>query len=370
NLQTGLLMKLGLFHLQDGDRLLMVIHHLVIDTISWHILLEDMEDLLRQYRKGETLRLPLKSDSFKRWTLELYNLADSSVFLEEQEYWRRLEMTPVPTLQKDFPEESNYVENTREISVRLSEDETQRLLTRVNRPFATEINDILITALAMGIKDSFALETEIIPIAMEGHGREEILENVDISRTVGWFTSMYPVLLDIFYKGDLSRQLREVKETLRRLPQKGIGYGMLKYITSAALKKEMKFKLQPTVAFNYLGQLDVEAGGKTFRIADESPGNPLGPKQKRPYELDISGQVTENQLTISLFYNTKQYKEKTAAALMENFREHLTRIIVFCSGLKEKILTPSDLTHSKLTIQQVDRLTAQYPLEDVYTLAP
>jgi aryl carrier-like protein len=206
HLEKGPLMKLGLFHLDDGDRLLIAVHHLVIDGVSWRILFEDIETLYRQYKRGEKWALPPKTDSFKLWSEKLSVYANSKSFLKEKTYWQKIGSVKAPTITKDFEVEENYQKDTRSISFTLGKEETQSLLTKVNQVFRTEINDILLTALGMGIKKTFGHERVLI--ALEGHGREEILEDMDISRTVGWFTSAYPVLMDISYADNPGRQLR------------------------------------------------------------------------------------------------------------------------------------------------------------------
>ncbi|UCH96765.1 MAG: AMP-binding protein, partial [Candidatus Aminicenantes bacterium] len=218
DLEKGPLMKLGLFHLNDGDRLLIAVHHLVIDGVSWRILFEDIETLYSQYKRGEKLVLPQKTDSFKLWSEKLSAYANSKIFLKEKNYWQKIESVeaPAPSIPKDFDVDDNFIKDTVSVSFTLREEETERLLTKVNETFGTEINDILLAALGMGINKTFGQARVLIEL--EGHGREQIPEDIDISRTVGWFTSLYPVLMDISHAGDTGRQIKEIKETLRRIP--------------------------------------------------------------------------------------------------------------------------------------------------------
>jgi len=279
DLKTGPLMKLGLFHLEDGDRLLIAIHHLVIDGVSWRILFEDIETLYRQYKQGKPLSLPLKTDSFKEWSLRLSQYAHSESFLKEKAHWKELESLHLPGLKKDLPGEENDVINTKTLSFSLSEAETGLFLTKVNEALGTDSNDILLTALGLSLKKTWGHQRYLA--ALEGHGREEIFNHMDISRTIGWFTTIFPVILDISYDHDLSRQIKEIKETLRHVPGKGIGYGMLKYLTSKTHKKDMEFKLKPQISFNYLGQFDADIKQiSSFEIARESPGRSYRPLRR------------------------------------------------------------------------------------------
>jgi amino acid adenylation domain-containing protein/non-ribosomal peptide synthase protein (TIGR01720 family)/FkbM family methyltransferase len=368
DLETGPLMKLGLFHLEDGDRLLIVIHHLVIDTVSWRILLEDIETLYQQYKNNQPLALPLKTDSYKHWSEKLARYAESSSFLEEKKFWAELELQSSPTFEKDFENENNYVKDTDTRWFSLDEAQTALLFSKVNEAFATEINDILLTALGLALKRVWGQNTLLI--ALEGHGREELFDDVDIKRTVGWFTSIYPVLLDFSWDGALSRQIKNTKETLRRIPGKGIGYGILKYLTSKQYVKDIDFLLKPQICFNYLGQFDTDVGNKSFMIAKESAGNPLSPETKRDYDFDISALKVNRQLRVSISYNKKHFKPGTIESLSDQYKKELDDIISYCCKQKERELTPSDLTYKKQTIDELERLSADYLLEDVYPLSP
>gem|GEM_PF-704386 len=371
NLETGPLMKLSLFHLDDGDRLLIVIHHLVVDAVSWRILFEDIRTLYLKYRNGEKLELPLKTDSFKIWAEKLVEYANSKSFLEEKAYWAELESHAIEPVKKDFEEESNDVKDTERVSFTLSITETELLLTKANEAFGTEANELLITALGMGIKKAFAIEK--ILIALEGHGREEILNDVNIKRTVGWFTSVYPVLLDCSseYSGeDVSRQIKYTKETLRRVPNRGFGYGVLKYLAAEEQRKEVNFKLNPQIGFNYLGQFDTDVEQMSFGIAKESPGNIVSLNEQREIEIDVSGMIANKRLVASIAFNNKQYKSETINILLDHYNIELRRIISYCANRKDRKFTPSDFTYKGLSIEMVDQLSVQYALKDIYLLSP
>jgi amino acid adenylation domain-containing protein/non-ribosomal peptide synthase protein (TIGR01720 family) len=368
NLEKGPLMNLGLFHLEDGDRLLITIHHFVIDTVSWRILFEDIETLYQQFKKGEPLVLPSKTDSFKIWSEGLSEYADSRTLLEEKSFWMELEASDVPLIKKDFLGGDNFQKDTEILTFSLGEEETERLLSQVNDPFGTEINDILLTALGLGIQNVFG--NQKLLIALEGHGREEVLKDVNIKRTVGWFTSVYPVLLNFSTHGDLARQIIEIKETLRRIPNKGIGYGILKYLTADENKKEIDFRLAPQVSFNYLGQFDADVEQMSFEVAKESSGLPVSPIEQREYELDVSGMVVKKRLVMSITYNKGQYRSETVNKLLNQFQAALSHIISFCSSRQKKELTPSDLTYKKLSIDELEQLKVLYNVEDICRLTP
>ncbi|MCP4155876.1 MAG: AMP-binding protein, partial [bacterium] len=371
NLETGPMMNLGLFHLDDGGRLIIAIHHLAVDGISWRILFEDIEVLFHQYTKGEPLTLPLKTDSYKVWTERLARYADSPGFLKEKEYWKTLETMTFPPLEIDYKDTVTSVADNHTQSILLSETETGLLLTGVNNAFGTEINDILLTALGLAVKDVMGHNRFLIQL--EGHGREEFLEDVDINRTVGWFTSMYPVVLDFSLTGsseNLSRFIKEVKESLHRVPGKGIGYGILKYLTSAEQKKDIDFKQKAQIVFNYLGQFDSDLQQLSFSIAKESSGMKQNQDQAREFELEVSALIAAKQLEISITFSKKQYKSETISQLLNSYKTSLNKIIAYCSTRETRELTPSDLSYHKLSIESVEDLSLKYPLENLYTLSP
>ncbi|HLP61987.1 MAG TPA: amino acid adenylation domain-containing protein, partial [Candidatus Deferrimicrobium sp.] len=374
NLKTGPLMKIGLFHLDDGERLLIVIHHLVVDGISWRILFEDIDILYRQCKKREPMILPPRTDSFKTWAERLIQYAGTPLFLKEKTYWTTLESQIITSIPKDFAQENNSKKDEEKLSFNLGENETNLLLTRAHEAFGTEINDLLLTALGMAIKQMFGVEK--IAVALEGHGREEIFADVDIKRTVGWFTIVYPIILDFSHRfpgQDLGRQIKEIKEHLHHVPNKGIGYGIIKYLSVSGHKKDIHFTLKPQIIFNYLGQFDSNTREMSFRIAAESPGHMTSSFTPREFELDVESIIAEKRLFMTIFYSKKQYRKETIQNLMNHYRETLTHIITYCCSRERSELTPSDFSYSSLTIEQVELLEHKYSpylIEDIYTLSP
>jgi amino acid adenylation domain-containing protein len=228
DLSAGPLFKAALFHRPDGDYLLLVCHHLIIDGVSWRILFEDICQLYEQYQAGLSLQLPQKSDSFKYWQQQQLAFAGSAALQQERNYWSGLATVPVTPLRLDIPDGSNLVGDAGNAFFVLDKTATQQLTTQCYQAYRTEINDILLTCLGLSMQE--VLGQQQLLVNMEGHGREEIGGDVSVARTVGWFTTIYPVLIDMRYGQDAVRQLISVKETLHRIPNKGIGYGILRYL--------------------------------------------------------------------------------------------------------------------------------------------
>ncbi|MCP5108135.1 MAG: amino acid adenylation domain-containing protein, partial [bacterium] len=372
NLETGPPLKLGLFQLSDGDRLLVVVHHLVMDGISWRILFEDIDRLYRDYRDGKQPELPPKSDSFKQWAEELVKYAQTPGFLKEKEYWKPMESV---TTTRVVPIEAGTaaagsMKDVENLAVTLEPGQTQLLLSGVNHAFGTDINDILLTGLGLALHSLYGVRQ--FPVVMEGHGREDILKGVDITRTVGWFTSQYPVLLDFSHARDRGRQVKEVKETLRRVPHKGIGYGILKYLTGEEHKEGMGFSLKPQVAFNYLGQFDADLETTGFGMAAEPVGLTRSEKGTQEHELEVVVMITGGRLVLSVSFGKNRFKPSAIEELLEAYKNELGGLIDFCTAREERERTPSDFTSKGLTVTDLEIIQKAVtgPVEDIYRLTP
>ncbi|MFZ5987147.1 MAG: amino acid adenylation domain-containing protein, partial [Bacillota bacterium] len=202
DLSNGPLTKLGLFKTREGDYLLIAVHHLIIDGISWRIILEDFETIYRQIEQGREASLPAKTSSYKEWADKLDEYSRDISF-EEIQYWKGIEAAEYTPLPKDKVSDEKRLKDGISLSIELPREQTDKLLKEVNVAYNTEINDILLAALGGAIKEWAGHEKVLINL--EGHGREEIGEGVDITRTVGWFTSLYPIVIDVADSQDIAR---------------------------------------------------------------------------------------------------------------------------------------------------------------------
>jgi amino acid adenylation domain-containing protein/non-ribosomal peptide synthase protein (TIGR01720 family) len=355
NLEQGPLFKVALYKLKDGDRLFMVAHHLIMDGVSWRILFEDLQTLNKQYNEDQPLQLPLKTDSFKRWSEKLIEYSRSNEFFNEIEYWTKIELQDIPQISHHNTEMINGHLST--ISFVLSKKDTTDLVTKVNEVYNTNINDTLLTSLGLSIKQLFGLEKVLI--MLEGHGREEIIKDIDVTRTIGWFTSLYPVVLDFAIADNISRQIKEVKEYLRKVPSNGIGYGIWKYISGKSeLEKNKGFK--PQILFNYLGHIEAETSNQAFAIAKESTGRSKGTMALSPYDWEIEGHIINDSLKISLRYKENHFKSEILKAFMNCYEENLLEVIKHCLNQEKHEITPSDLTLNDLTFEEIEKLESLF----------
>lgn len=350
DLSGGPLVKPGLFKTKKGVYLLIPIHHLVVDTVSWRFLFEDFTSLYKQIEKGiekEKLEIPFKSTSYKEWAEKLCEYSNSEELLEELKYWQKIENTENTELFDYFKNKGRIMsknKDSRKISFTLPEKSTEKLLKQVNNAYNTEINDILLAALGLAVSDWVGVEK--VPLTLEGHGREEILPGVDITRTVGWFTSMYPVVLDIKNRDDIASIIKDTKEMLRNIPCKGFGYGILRYLTGEENKQNIKFRLNPGISFNYLGQFEGEKNSESFQVADISPGDSTSLNIERIYPIDILGRIFRGELGITMNYDGRSFEENDMRIFLDGYERRLLQIIDHCTAKQDTEFTLSDYSVS------------------------
>ncbi|MBE0339247.1 non-ribosomal peptide synthetase [Paenibacillus sp. 23TSA30-6] len=378
SLSEGPLMRLGLFRCPDGDHLLVVIHHLAVDGVSWRILFEDLATAYEQASKGEqVIQLPHKTDSFQTWAEQLYAYADSPVIERERAYWEELgqaELSPLPQDYRHNEHEKPLIGDSESVTAVWTSAETEQLLKQANRAFRTEVNDLLLTAVGMALQAWSGNERFLIHL--EGHGREAILPEVDITRTVGWFTSQYPILLDMPEEVALSQRIKHVKEGLRSIPQKGIGYGVLKYLADrqGQAASPAIFTADPEISFNYLGQFDQDMKGNDLQSSSFGGGMPLSPTMARTYTLDFSGMISGGQLGLTISYSRTSYRPETIERLAKLLESSLREILMHCVNKEHSELTPSDISYKGLSVEGLDSLLSEMgaagEVDNVYALTP
>ncbi|MCY8102057.1 lichenysin non-ribosomal peptide synthetase LicA [Bacillus haynesii] len=351
DLTEGPLLKAAIFKTDQGDHLLIVIHHLVVDGISWRILLEDFAAGYAQAEKGEPIILQEKTHSFAEYAARLKEYAGSKAFAKEIGYWQEIEQAETAALPKDDEAEDKRMRHTKTAEFSLSKEETEQLMTKVHEAYSTEMNDILLTALGLALKEWTGQEDFII--CLEGHGREDIIDGLNISRTVGWFTSQFPVLIQMGHSEDIGYQIKQIKEELRHIPNKGIGYGIYRYLTEEGKEAQ---PIKYDISFNYLGQFTEMTDSGLFTRSTLPSGDPLSPETEKPNALDIVGYIENGILTMSIAYHSLEYKESTVAAVAASFKTYLLQLIGHCLERDGGELTPSDLGDDELTLEELDKL--------------
>jgi amino acid adenylation domain-containing protein/non-ribosomal peptide synthase protein (TIGR01720 family) len=362
NLSEGPLMRMAYLDLgpRRTNRLLIVFHHLVMDGVSWRTFIEDFLRVYQRLSRDESVQLPAKTTSFRRWSQELWRYAQSSELRQELEFWLQMGAEETPALPLDYPGGANTYGSTDSITMSLSSGETQALLQQVPAAYGTQINDVLLTALVKACARWTG--SRKLLIEMEGHGREDILEGVDLSRTAGWFTTIFPVLLDLERVSGLEQELKAIQEQLRSIPNRGIGHGLLRYLCDDRRVREQLSALpQPEINFNYLGQfapgpatgnnskLDADPqdgwlyrflaqswrvfnrrAATGIRVANESVGPEHSPETSRSALLYAVGIVSGGELSVRWLYSREVHKRVTIERLAQSYMEELRSLIAHC----------------------------------------
>ncbi|MGE0127970.1 MAG: amino acid adenylation domain-containing protein [Blastocatellales bacterium] len=382
NLSQGPLLRVALFDLgpQQSSRLLILIHHLAVDGVAWRILLEDLMTAYQQLSRGEKAQLPPKTTSFRDWAQKLAAYAQTAKLKQEMDYWLAPARARLPRLPVDYPPvdyleapEANTEASARVVSVSLTAEETQALLQEVPNAYRTQINDVLLTALAQSF--SQWTESRTLLVDLEGHGREAIFDDVDLSRTVGWFTTIFPALLNL-EAAQPGEALKSVKEQLRAIPNRGIGNGLLRYLSGDEnIAAQLRQAPQAEVSFNYLGQFDqLLPEGAVFGPATESVGPVHSPRGSRRYPLEINAFISGARLQLEWTYSERIHRHETIEHLAQSYSTALRALIAHClstEAAQASGYTPSDFPLANLRQAKLDWLTgADREIEDIYPLAP
>ncbi|MEA5621859.1 non-ribosomal peptide synthetase [Nostoc sp. UHCC 0251] len=358
DLSHGLLVRLALFDLgsQQNNRLLIIIHHLAIDGVSWRILLSDLQTAIEKLQQHQVIRLPAKTTSFKQWSERLQEYANTKTLHSQLDFWCSELRKRVSSLPVDYVRGLNTVATSKTLSVFVDETETQALLQEVPAKYHTQINDVLLTALAKTFAEWTGEKTLLVNL--EGHGREDIFTDIDLSRTVGWFTTVFPVLLNL-ENGAIGDDLKAIKEQLRSISNRGFDYGVLRYLSNDTAKN-LAAMPQAEVCFNYLGQFDqVLQESSLFKLASESSGVTRSLLGSRRHLFDINGFVTGSCLQLNWTYSTAIYKEETVSSIAQNFVQALREIISHCQSPDAGGYTPSDFSKAKVSQKDLDFLLAK-----------
>ncbi|GAB0057976.1 Linear gramicidin synthase subunit D [Candidatus Magnetaquicoccaceae bacterium FCR-1] len=357
----GPLLRAALFQGADDQpgRLLFIIHHLAIDGISWRILLEDLQTLLDQAARREPFQLPAKTTSFKQWAERITAPAHLETLRAELPYWQSLAdrtFLPLPHDQGS-PDQPSLAGSVAHLRVSLDTVETNALLHELPGALNARINDLLLTALARALSLWSGQKSGAFLIDLEGHGREELFEDLDISRTVGWFTALYPVALeavsdDSWPAGALNR----IQERLAAVPKNGIGFGLLRHLLDTPSRQP------PTaqISFNYFGQYDGLLGASNrFTLAQEAIGPTSDPRAQRSHLLELNGFVGSGVLHWDWSYDPCHHHADSIQRLGELFLVAFREMIQY--GLEsESLRQPAeDAAATNLDGDDLDALLAE-----------
>ncbi|WP_213153634.1 non-ribosomal peptide synthetase [Pseudomonas carnis] len=353
---------------QGQQRLLIAIHHLVVDGVSWRVLLEDLQNVYRQLSEGQSVSLPAKTSALRDWAARLQAYAHSESLREELSLWQAQLAGPALALPVQRPQGARRNSDAETVSVRLDAERTRQLLQQAPSAYRTQVNDLLLTALARVLCRWSGQASALIQL--EGHGRETLFDDIDLTRSVGWFTSAYPLrLTPLAEHGD---SIKTIKEQLRGVPHKGLGYGVLRYLADDLCKQSMAALPSAQITFNYLGQFDQSFGTEAlFHPLEESAGLAHDPDAPLPNELSIDSQVYGGELVLRWTFSRERHDQQVIRDLAEAYLAELHSLIAHCLQDDAGGLTPSDFPLAHLTQVQLDALpVSASAIEDVYPLTP
>ncbi|MDU0376431.1 non-ribosomal peptide synthase/polyketide synthase [Pseudomonas aeruginosa] len=361
DLEQGPLLRALLVDMADGSqRLLLVIHHLAVDGVSWRILLEDLQRLYADLDAD----LGPRSSSYQAWSRHLHEQAGAR--LDELDYWQAQLHDAPHALPCENPHGALENRHERKLVLTLDAERTRQLLQEAPAAYRTQVNDLLLTALARATC-RWSGDASVL-VQLEGHGREDLGEAIDLSRTVGWFTSLFPLRLTP--AADLGESLKAIKEQLRGVPDKGVGYGLLRYLAGEEAAARLAALPQPRITFNYLGRFDRQFDGAALLVpATESAGAAQDPCAPLANWLSIEGQVYGGELSLHWSFSREMFAEATVQRLVDDYARELHALIEHCCQEGNVGATPSDFPLATLRQEQLDRLPLAR-IEDIYPLSP
>ncbi|WP_339075546.1 amino acid adenylation domain-containing protein [Teredinibacter turnerae] len=379
NIHTGPLFKAIHYRPDDGApdgyRLLLVAHHLIVDGVSWRILLDDAQQWLGQASRGQPLRPAAKTSAYQQWGEWLQDYVHSDAFQSQKAYWHqqisRLASADAQRLHAEQPRCQHG--DAGHITLDWSAEHTRALLSQAGRAYRTQVNELLLSGLLLGLS-RWSGCTQVL-IDLEGHGRESRDERIDLTQTVGWFTSVYPLALSLpdGDNDDLGRLIQQVKQQYRAVPDHGIGYGLLRYLADDPVLADGP---QAPVVFNYLGQFDqVVNDDGPFAGAPESRGDDVSPERAMSHALNFNGLVADGCLSFDLSYDPQQYSAETMAALADAVQHSVTALIQHCLDPESGAVSAADFP----LVAMDDAVVRDWPhqlncrprdVEDLYPATP
>ena len=333
NLSEGPIWRVVLFDLGANrlSRLLIIVHHLAIDGASWNILLEDFKTAYQQLSHGKAIQLPPKTTSVKYWAGRLVEYAQSPALLREMAYWaaeRRRQVAPLPV---DHPggRDRNTVASGGVVWLSFGVKETQALLRDVQKAYDVHISDVLLAVLVQTFAQWIRERSLLVDIV--SHSREGVFEEVNLSRTVGWFATQYPVLLDLGEANTLGDTVKSIKQQLRSIPNRGFGHGLLRYLhRDVEIVETLRALPEAEVCFNYVGRVVSES--PLFREAKEFIGPRFSPRSKRFSPLFLGAVIVNDRLQLQWIYSENIHKRTTIERLAQRFVGTLRSLIALCQS--------------------------------------
>ncbi len=372
DIHTGPLLRIVMMRCTQENqyRLFLVAHHLIVDAVSWRIILSDLELMSQQLEEGLALELGSKTVSLQQWGTSIKEFSQSEELLSEHEYWTNSLSKPIIPLPIDYQQQDcGSAMSNKSINFEINANLTRKLLQKSNKVYHTTINELLLSAVSIGIK-KWDPNQQAIRLIIEGHGRSDVMGDYDLSNTVGWFTNFYPLVLDCEDR-NIENIILKTKEQFRAVPNSGFGYGLLKYICpeSESIMRIKHLSEQPVhMAFNYLGQLDQVLSEKSaFSIAAEHAGSEMSDEIRRLYPLELNSMIINEQMRLSLGFSSELFDDKHVSELAEKIKQSLIDVINQCENASKGSYSPSDFPLANVSQSNINQWQEKYPvIQNIY----
>ncbi len=330
----------------ESCRLVIIAHHLVVDSISWSIILDEVHNLYHQLINNSNLTI--SNSSFGTWAQVINNEKSLFPFEEDLSFWmsQTANQSIIGTQNKMEPVLENEI---RSKTISIDVQNTELLLTSANDAFHTTPFDLMLLALQYALERSIGLES--ILIGIEKHGRKTVDQKVDLSQTIGWLTSYFPLALTLQKEKGMGDNLSNLKEHIRSIPNDGLSYGALRYLANKPLKQK------PELIFNYSGN---SSGHKNDPFQFNSLTNHTRSNDsERHHPLEINANIRLNQFELKLDYSPKYFTKEKVEALLFQYEKSLLEILVFCTNQHESQYTSSDFPEANLSTEDLQNLFNQ-----------
>jgi non-ribosomal peptide synthase protein (TIGR01720 family) len=367
NIEHGPIWRVGHFETPDETRVLIAIHHLAVDGVSWRVLLEELQAAYEQAERDEPIALTAPSMSWQAWVRAIHQYAESSERVTELAWWQTALDAPALRAGPLFPPLSAHPQPQKTLLKKLSPDMTAALLREAPRAYRMRVDEVLLAALARAIGDTVARDEVLVEL--EGHGREDVIDGTDLSRTVGWFTTQYPLALP---RGtSAADSLLRVRERLAAVPLRGLGWGLLACCADAASRSALRALPSPEIGFNYLGRFDQTFDVESrFGFALESSGDAIAPHARLPDRaLDINGWIAGDALALNWGYAPQFVSDALAEQLFASFEFALGELLAHLSAAAPQPQTPASpraVPESLETHARHDAVAASWTARAVY----
>lgn len=343
---------------EESPTLVMILHHLIVDNVSWRVILDDLASAYEQSERGTTISLPPKTASYRQWSEHLRSAAANAAAMRaELEYWARPVPSGLARLPVDMTGDEPLVERDSNIvTIKLTENQTSLLLKDANTAYNTRAHDLLMVALVQTLLRWSG--GDCLRLGLEGFGRDSMSDGMNVSRSVGWFTAFYTMTLQLDPSAAEDPAIKTIKEQLRELPNRGLGYGLLRYLSPERESREAIRRLPAEeVLFNYLGTLPAVNSSKADLIQSVRSNSEFAraPENQRSHLLEINAFIDGGELEVLWTYNSRAHTRETIEEISDQYIDNLSKLISHCLATESGGYTPSDFPDADLDQDDLDR---------------